>query len=208
MLAWFKKSWVRRTGISLLFTIVWIGVSTFIKFKFYKESFDVNWDGHDKDTGSIAKPVLLHLDLVYRGFEPITEQASLDLTVSLYNIIHTPTTEEADAIKKLKGEKPDLNIVLDGKEHAVILDEAKQITLPLTADEMEGIAKYPVDEYSQDILIEAKVGELPVSFDFTIKQANKDFIINCAHMPTNESKTQFNISLERPWYSKFISILF
>ncbi|KAJ9089998.1 hypothetical protein DSO57_1007290 [Entomophthora muscae] len=71
---------------------------------------------------------------------------------------------------------------------------------------MEGIAKYPVDEYSQDILIEAKVGELPVSFDFTIKQANKDFIINYDHMPTTESKKQFNISLERPWYSKLISI--
>ncbi|KAJ9089997.1 hypothetical protein DSO57_1007289 [Entomophthora muscae] len=105
MLAWFKKIWVRRTGNALLFTIVWIGVSTFTDFKIFKESYDVNWDGHDKDTGSVAKPVLLHLGLVYRGFEPTTEQASLDLTVSLYETNQNLSDGESEAIKKLKGKK-------------------------------------------------------------------------------------------------------
>ncbi|KAJ9078642.1 hypothetical protein DSO57_1004600 [Entomophthora muscae] len=207
MVAWFKKSWVRRAGITLLFILVWIGVSIYTSYKFFLESYDIGWDGQDKGTGNVPRPIILHLDLVYRGFDPKAEKSSLDLTASLYETTQNLSDGESEAIRKLKEDvKPDLNIVLDGKKHAVILGEVEQITLPFTAEERDGIVNYPFDKYSQFIKVEAKVGKYPISFDFTIKQANKDFIISYAPMPTIKSKTQFKLLLHRPWYSVFISI--
>ncbi|KAJ9089995.1 hypothetical protein DSO57_1007287 [Entomophthora muscae] len=50
------------------------------------------------------------------------------------------------------------------------------------------------------------MGNDPISFDFTIQQSNKDFIIVYSPMSKMKSRTRFNLTLRRPWYSVFISI--
>ncbi|KAJ9089994.1 hypothetical protein DSO57_1007286 [Entomophthora muscae] len=124
MVDWFRRVWVRRTGLTLLFILVWLVALLYTGYIFFTESNGVKWDGQDEVTGGAPKPIILHIDFVYRGFDPSIERASFDLKASVNETAYE-LSEKTKLIERT--DESVVNIILDGKSHAVLMDEAEQI---------------------------------------------------------------------------------
>ncbi|KAJ9089917.1 hypothetical protein DSO57_1008016 [Entomophthora muscae] len=204
-LSYFKRSWPRRVGIGALCFLIWLVVSTLTTVKFFNESLDVSWDGYYNSPSDAANPPILHVDFVFRGFNPTTEEASFDFKVTKKEVNPASSQNIATEPKLKPTQLEEIRIFLNGEAQKIFSDAIIKLPLTFTAEKHQDITTYPFDRYVKELTIQARLGEESVFFSFSIKKANKEFLVEYKNLSMNEKTAKFTMSLRRPWFSFFIS---